>query len=67
MTKGHLSDLECQLRLKRWIVAGFTDQAWDKSIARSFHLSMGGLRLGHFSEGHSAEELERRAERIQHL
>ncbi|CAE7386793.1 unnamed protein product [Symbiodinium sp. CCMP2592] len=52
-----LSDGECVLRLKRWLVAGFQDQDWGGN-KRSFHLSQGGWQLGAYSAGLSEQELD---------
>ena len=49
---GGLDDRECQLRLKRWLVAGLDDKSWpDKRKARTHHVSLGGLKLKHFATG----------------
>ena len=37
---GHLSDEECQLRLKRWLAAGLDTAGWSEN-QRQFHVSMG--------------------------
>ena len=60
MTKGALSDNECQLRLKRWLVAGLDDSSWPKHGARSAHVSLGGVQLAHFAHGLSAQQLDAR-------
>ena len=52
-----LSDSECVLRLKRWLVAGFKDEEWGDN-KRSFHLSQGGWQLGAYSAGLSEQELD---------
>ena len=59
-TKGALSDNECQLRLKRWLVAGLDDSSWPKDGARSAHVSLGGVQLAHFAHGLSAQQLDAR-------
>ena len=57
MAKGHLSDEECQLRLKRWLVAGLDTAGWSEN-QRQFHVSMGGLQMNHFAEGLSSQDLD---------
>ena len=56
-----LSDGDCILRLKRWLVAGFNDGAWGDN-KRSFHVSQGGWQLGAYSEGLSERELDARVQ-----
>ena len=41
MTKSGLSDEECQLRLKRWLVQGLDSSGWG-SNKRESHVSLGG-------------------------
>ena len=57
MAKGPLSDEECQLRLKRWLVAGLDTAGWSEN-QRQFHVSMGGLQMNHFAEGLSSQDLD---------
>ena len=52
-----LSEAECQLRLKRWLVAGLDSHDWPPA-RRQAHLSMGGPQLSQFSEGLSLAELD---------
>ena len=40
-----------QSGLKRWLLAGLNDDDWPEALARSRHLSLGGLRLVDFSVG----------------
>ena len=51
LAKGHLSDAECKLRLKRWLVAGLDDAGWKRGLQRSHHVSFGGHLLSHFATG----------------
>ena len=59
MAKGHLSDEECQLRLKRWLVAGLDTAGWSDN-QRQFHVSMGGLQMSQFAEGLSSQDLDQK-------
>ena len=61
LPKNDLSDAECQLRLKRWLVAGLDDAGWPKGKQRTHHLSLGGQRLAHYSTGLSEAELDAKA------
>ena len=55
-----LSEAECKLRLKRWLVAGLDEPNKHGDNARSLHVAKGGPRLNHFATGLSEEELDRR-------
>ena len=57
MSKGSLSDEVCQLRLKRWLVAGLQDGGWPQD-KREYHVSTGGVQLAHFESGLSDAELD---------
>jgi hypothetical protein len=57
MTQGSLSEEDCLLRLKRWLVAGLADQEWGQN-KREYHVSMGGVQLQHFAHGLSSQELD---------
>ena len=50
MTKAGLSDAECQLRLKRWLVEGLNDSDWVAN-KRASHVSLGGVQLSQFDSG----------------
>lgn len=58
MTKSGLSDEECQLRLKRWLVQGLDSSGWG-SNKRESHVSLGGVQLSHFAEGLDEASLDR--------
>lgn len=58
MTKSGLSDEECQLRLKRWLVQGLDSSGWG-SNKRESHVSLGGVQLSHFAEGLGEASLDR--------
>ena len=60
LTIGELSDEECRVRLKRWLLAGLRDDDWPEGQGRSMHLSLGGLRLVDFSLGDPEAVLDRR-------
>ena len=45
------------LRLKRWLVAGLEDDAWD-GPKRATHVGMGGTGLADFATGLSSDELD---------
>ena len=57
ITQGSLTEEECLLRLKRWLVAGLNDADWPEQ-KRDFHISMGGLQLTHFGRGLSLQDLD---------
>ena len=59
LTIGDLSEEDCRLRLKRWLLAGLNDDDWPEDQARSRHLSLGGLRLVDFSVGDPETVLDR--------
>ena len=59
LTIGDLSEEDCRLRLKRWLLAGLKDDDWPEDQARSRHLSLGGLRLVDFSVGDPESVLDR--------
>ena len=59
LTIGDLSEEDCRLRLKRWLLAGLNDDDWPEDQARSRHLSLGGLRLVDFSVGDPESVLDR--------
>ena len=52
-----LSAADCQLRLKRWLVAGLDTSGWPPS-QRECHGSMGGVQLSQFADGVSAAQLD---------
>ncbi|CAE7518745.1 unnamed protein product [Symbiodinium sp. CCMP2592] len=56
----NLTEAECKLRLKRWLVAGLDEASMGGSKARSLHLAKGGPRLNHFATGLPEEELDKR-------
>ena len=60
LTIGELSDEECRVRLKRWLLAGLHDDNWPEGQGRSMHLSLGGLRLVDFSLGDPEAVLDQR-------
>lgn len=60
LTVGELSDEDCRVRLKRWLLAGLHDDDWPEGQGRSMHLSLGGLRLVDFSLGDSETVLDQR-------
>lgn len=53
-----LTEAEAVLRLKRWLLAGLSDDDWPAHRLRSHHVSMGGKHLEDFSEGLSEEEMD---------
>ena len=55
--QGSLTEEECLLRLKRWLVAGLNDADWPEQ-KRDFHISMRGLQLTHFGRGLSLQDLD---------
>ena len=57
MTNRDLSDQECQLRLKRWLVQGLDDVDWGAN-KREAHVSMGGVQMCQFAEGLSSADLD---------
>ena len=59
LTTSELSEEDCRLRLKRWLVAGLQDSDWPEGQGRSMHLSLGGLRLVDFSSGEPEAALDR--------
>lgn len=59
LTIEELSEEDCRLRLKRWLVAGLNDHHWPEDQGRSMHLSLGGLRLVDFSSGDPEPVLDR--------
>ena len=61
INQGGLSEEDCMLRLKRWLVAGLEDSSWDASRARSHHVSLGGSRLHHFAHGLDLASLDAKA------
>lgn len=62
MSCQHLSEDECKLRLKRWLVAGLNTAGWGDN-QRECHVSLGGVQLSQFSVGLSHAELD---ERVSH-
>ena len=58
MNRGDLTDAECVLRLKRWLLAGCEDQSWPIHRQRSHHVEMGGKGLQDFAEGMSEEAMD---------
>ena len=58
MTKTGLSDAECQLRLKRWLVEGLNDSDWG-AHKRASHVSLGGVQLSQFDSGLDEASLDR--------
>jgi hypothetical protein len=61
LTTSELSEEDCRLRLKRWLLAGLQDSDWPEGQGRSMHLSLGGLRLVDFSSGKPEAALDRQA------
>lgn len=59
-----LSDSDCVLRLKRWLMAGVDDADWPLHRRRSHHVDMGGKGLAQFSNGPSEAELDAQADRL---
>ena len=57
MSNRGLSDEECQLRLKRWLVQGLDDQAWG-SNKREAHVSMGGAQMSQYADGLCSADLD---------
>ena len=56
ITQGDLTEEECLLRLRRWLVAGLQDEDWPQN-KRDYHIAMGGMQLAQFAEGMSLEDL----------
>eukprot|EP00435_Cladocopium_sp_Y103_P068784 s554_g32.t1 len=52
-----LTDEQCQLRLKRWLVQGLDDADWGPN-KRESHVSMGGVQMCQFAEGLSSADLD---------
>ena len=61
LTTCELSEEDCRVRLKRWLLAGLQDSDWPEGQGRSMHLSLGGLRLVDFSAGEPEAALDRQA------
>lgn len=59
LTASELSEEDCRVRLKRWLLAGLQDSDWPEGESRSMHLSLGGLRLIYFSAGEPEAALDR--------
>lgn len=57
MSNSGLSDAECQLRLKRWLVAGIDSSHWG-SNKREAHVSLGGVQLAQFATGLDSASLD---------
>ena len=58
MGRGSLTDSECVLRLKRWLLAGHSDQDWPVHRQRSHHVEMGGKGLQDFAHGLAEEDMD---------
>ena len=58
MNRGSLTDAECVLRLKRWLLAGHSDQNWPVHRRRSHHVELGGKGLQDFAQGMSEEAMD---------
>ena len=54
--QSRLTDSECILRLKRWLVAGLSDAGWGNQ-KRTHHVSQGGWQLEQFKTGMTDQEL----------
>ena len=59
-----LSNADCILRLKRWLIAGMDDSEFPRHRMRSHHVSLGGVGLGAFAHGMSEEELDARVTQL---
>lgn len=54
-----LDDSECILRLKRWLLAGVSDEGWPQHKKRTHHVKeIGGPQLSNFAEGMSEAQLD---------
>lgn len=58
VSRGALTDAQCILRLKRWLIAGCHDAAWPSHRQRSHHVELGGKGLQDFAEGMSEAEMD---------
>ena len=43
VSRGSLTDAECILRLKRWLIAGCSDSNWPVHRQRAHHVDLGAL------------------------
>ena len=55
---GALTQSDCILRLKRWLVAGLDDRGFPCHRKRSHHVAQGGKHLVDFAEGLTERELD---------
>ncbi|CAJ1375808.1 unnamed protein product [Effrenium voratum] len=53
-----LTDADCVLRLKRWLLAGHSDQQWPSHRRRSHHVELGGKGLQDFADGMTEAEMD---------
>ena len=58
VSRGSLTDAECILRLKRWLIAGCSDSNWPVHRQRSHHVELGGKALQDFAQGLSEAEMD---------
>lgn len=58
VSRGALSDSECILRLKRWLLAGCSDSGWPIHRQRSHHVELGSKGLQEFADGMSEAEMD---------
>ena len=58
VSRGSLTDAECILRLKRWLIAGCSDSTWPVHRQRSHHVELGGKALQDFAQGLSEPEMD---------
>ena len=60
-----LDDSECILRLKRWLLAGISDEGWPQHKKRTHHIKeIGGPQLSNFAEGLSEAQLDAQVARM---
>ena len=60
-----LDDSECILRLKRWLLAGVSDEGWPQHKKRTHHIKeIGGPQLSNFAEGMSEVQLDAEVARM---
>ncbi|CAJ1377376.1 unnamed protein product [Effrenium voratum] len=53
-----LTDADCVLRLKRWLLAGHSDQQWPSHRRRSHHVELGDKGLQDLADGMTEAEMD---------
>ena len=57
-SRGSLTDAECILRLRRWLIAGCSDSNWPVHRQRAHHVDLAGKALQDFTQGMSEAEMD---------